>query len=425
MHKQVKPTCKAIASVTGISLQHLLIALPTIVAVPVLFGAIVGLNHDEMLRMTQITILLSGVMTLLHSANHKWIGSNAPMVFGADIAVVAVGIRAASQLNLRAFFMMLGIGALASLLISHLWKRSRKPLTTPVVVASMLIYSITMLPTALDWFLGGVGSPDYGSVRNVLVGTSVLAFTLFLSQYGKGILKYGAIGLGMLFGVTISFPLGLVKWTEYNDKWFSLPELLPYTPTYNQEAAFIVIPIVIVLLVKQFLDLNVYAKQAGLDEESELVLYRKGSKTNALGYILSFLFGALPNSAQPLNLGVQSFLQKKCSQSVIMTGVVLILIGIMPRLSSKLLFIPLPVLGAMGFVLIAALFNMSIETAKQLKWTTKATWILALSFLFGLITLIMPESGFSFNKGVRIILESGICITFFTGVILEFLMPEN
>ncbi len=425
MHKQVKPAYKAIASVTGISLQHLLIALPTIVAVPVLFGAIVGLNHDEMLRMTQITILLSGVMTLLHSVNHKWIGSHAPMVFGADIAVVAVGIRAASQLNLRAFFMMLCLGAIISLGISQLWQRAKKPLTTPVVVASMLIYSITLLPTALDWFLGGVGSPDYGSVRNVLVGTSVLAFTLFLNQYGKGILKYGAIGLGMLFGVTISLPLGLVKWTEYNDRWFSLPEWLPYTPTYNQEAVFIVIPIVIVLLVKQFLDLNVYAKQAGLGEAEELTLFKKGTRTNAVGYLLSFLFGALPTSAQSLNLGMQSFLQKNCNESVVLTGGLLVLIGIMPRLSSKLLFIPLPVLGALGFLLIAALFNMSIETAKQMKWTTKSTWILALSFLFGLITLIMPESGFAFNKGIRIILESGICITFFTGIILEFLMPEN
>lgn len=414
-----------IASCTGIAIQHLLIAIPAIVAVPVLFGAIVGLNHEEMVRMTQMTILLSGLMTLLHSANHKWFGSHAPMVFGADVAVIAVGIRAASQLNLRAFFLILCLGAVLSLLISKLWIRKSRLLSPPVVMASMLIYSLTMMPTALDWFLGGVGAPDYGSVRNVLVGSSVLAFTLFLSQYGKGVLKYGAIGLGMLLGVTISLPLGLVKWSEYNEKWFSLPELMPYTPSFSQEALIIVVPIVIVLLVKQYLDLTFFGIQAGFETEEELKLYQKGSRTNAVGFGLSFLLGALPTSALSLNLGIQSFLQKNCNRSVVMTGVVLVLLGLMPRVSAKLLFIPLPVLGAMGFLLIASLFNLTVIYSKHMRWTVKSTWVLTLSFLFGLMTLVMPETGIAFSKGGRILLESGICVTFFSGLILEFVMPEN
>lgn len=418
-------TVKSILSTFGIALQHVLIALPAIVAVPVLFGAIVGLNYDEVIRVTQISILLSGVMTVMHGMNYKKFGSDAPMIFGADIAVVAVGIRAASQLNLRSFFLVMGVGAFVSWGLSYFWKRRPKVISSSVVVSTMLIYSISLLPVALDWFLGGVGAPDYGSLRNILVGAATLGFTLFLSQYGKGILRYGSIGLGIIFGFTISLPLGMVKWSEYNNQWLSIPEILPYMPSYSADALYIVFPIIIVLLIKQFMDLQIYSKQMGLSDVEEATLFRKGTKTNAIGFALSFLLGAMPTSAQTLNFGVNSFLNRTSKKALMATGFVLILVGLVPKLSSNLLFIPLPVLGAIGFLLIASLFNMTIETAKNIKWSQKSIWVISLSFLFGLITLITPEVGFAFNKGIRILLESGICVTFFTGLFLEFVVPEN
>lgn len=416
---------QGLLSTIGISVQHLLIALPAIISVPVLFGAIIGLNQEEMVRITQISILLSGIMTVLHGLYYRGIGSGAPMVIGADMAVVAVGIRAASMLNLRTFFAMMLIAALGAYLVSILIARGFKLISPSVVLSTMLIYSISFLPVSLDWFLGGVGSPDYGSSRNILVGAAVLSFTLFLNQYGRGILKFGSIGLGMILGFAISLPLGLIKWTTQTGEWISVPKLIPYMPQFSLDTVIFVLPIIIVLIVKQLMDLYMYSKQMGLSQEDETDLLKKGMRTNALGYLLTFIFGGIPTSAQTQNFGVCSFLQVSSKKSIFITGFILIAVGMIPKLTAWLVFIPLPVLGALGLLLIASLFNMSIATAKHFKWSTKAVTVLSLSFLFGLLAIFKPDSGVSINHGFRIILQSGITMSFLSGILLELVIPEN
>lgn len=412
-------------STISISVQHLLIALPAIISVPVLFGAIIGLNQEEMVRIIQISIFISGVMTLLHGIYYKGIGSRAPMVMGADMAIVAVGIRAASMLNLRTFFAMMLIAALGAYLVSLLVSRGFKLISPAVVLSTMLIYSISFLPISLDWFLGGVGSPDYGSTRNILVGAAVLSFTLFLNQYGRGILKFGSIGLGMVLGFAISLPLGLIKWTSQTGAWISMPKLLPYTPEFSLDTVVFVLPIIVVLIVKQLMDLYMYSKQMQLSEEEEQDLLKRGMKTNAIGYLLTFVLGGIPTSAQTQNFGVSSFLQVTSKKSILITGLILMIVGLVPKLAAWLVFIPLPVLGALSMLLIASLFNMSISTVKHFKWTSKAVTVLSLSFLFGLLALFKPDSGVSINQSFRIILQSGITMSFISGILLELVIPEN
>ncbi len=425
MEQENRSHYRSIISTVSISLQHLLIALPAIISVPVLFGAIVGLNQDEMVRITQVSILLSGVMTLLHGVRFKGVGSAAAMVMGADMAVVAVGVRAASVLNLRTFFGMMLIAAGVAYLVSLLMAKGFKLISPAVVLSTMLIYSISFLPVSLDWFLGGVGSPDYGSTRNILVGAAVLSFTLFLNQYGKGILKFGSIGLGMILGFAISLPLGLIKWTSQSGDWLSLPKFVPYMPTFSFDTVLFVIPIIVVLLIKQLMDLYMYSNQMNLSPEEETELLKNGMQTNAIGYLLTFILGGIPTSAQTQNFGVCSFLQEASKKSVFITGLILIVVGMIPKLSAGLVFIPLPVLGALGLLLIASLFNMSIATAKHFKWSNKGVTVLSLSFLFGLLALFKPDSGVTINQGFRIILESGITMSFLCGILLELVIPEN
>lgn len=420
-----KYTKVEIASTIGLTFQHLLIALPAIIAVPVLFGAIVGLSQEEIVQLTQASVLISGAMTILHSIRYKGIGSAAPMVIGADMAIIAIGIRAASQMNLRTFFTMIAMGAIFAWAVAYFLPKRLKLISPPVIVATMLIYSVSFLPIALDWFLGGVGSPDYGSMRNILVGASVLAFTLFLNQYGRGFLKHGSIGLGLIFGFTISLPLGLVKWTASGSSWISLPEVMPYVPTFDSSTVAIVFPILVVLLVKQLMDLFLYAKQTQLSETEEAELIGQGMRTNAVGYLLSALVGGMPTSAQTQNFGINTFLQHTSRPAILLTGVCLIAVGLLPKFSAALVFIPLPVLGAMGFLLVASLFCMTIETAKHIKWSQKGTLVLSLSFLFGLVALLKPESGYSFSQGFRVLFESGITVSFIAGLFLELVIPEN
>lgn len=411
---------------TGVAIQHLLIAMPLIIAIPELFGSSVGLNQAEIIRITQVTILLCGIMTLLHASKHPVLGSNAAMVIGTDLAILAIGIRSASEIRLSTLFGMMILIAMLTWLLSryaHIWY---KYLTPAVLSATLLVYCISFLPVALDWFMGGVGAPDYGNSRNILVGGAVMAFTLFLNQYGKGFLKTGSIGLGIILGFSISVPLGLVKfnWSQQTS-FLAIPEIMPYWPTLDLETMKWILPVLLVVLFKQIMDLSLYAKQIGLNHEEETLLFKKGLKTNALGYGLTFLLGAVPTSSPSQNLGFNAFGRADERSAIIISGVLLIIAGLIPSLAGIFTILPLPVLGAISVLLISALFNLVVTYMTSVKWNHKQLFVGSLAFLLGLLPLIRPEGTQAFGFTGKVILESGICISFLTGMFLELVIPEN
>ncbi|MFR1318710.1 MAG: solute carrier family 23 protein, partial [Peptostreptococcus anaerobius] len=74
------------------------------------------------------------------------------------------------------------------------------PLITGTVVS---LIGITLLPVSIDWAAGGVGSPDYGSLKNLTIAFVIMLFTLFLNHFGKGILSTAAVFIGMIFGYIV------------------------------------------------------------------------------------------------------------------------------------------------------------------------------------------------------------------------------
>lgn len=410
----------------GVAIQHLLIAMPLIIAIPELFGSSVGLNHAEIIRITQVTILLCGVMTLLHTSKNPWIGGRANMLIGTDMAILAIGIRSASEIRLSTLFGTMILVSIITWVLSHYAQVWYKFISPAVMSATLLIYCISFLPVALDWFMGGVGAPDYGNSRNILVGAAVMVFSLFLNQYGKGFLKTGAIGLGIILGVSISVPLGLVNFNAMQGAlFFSLPEVLPYWPTIELETFKWVLPVLLVVLFKQIMDLSIHAKQLGLNEQEETDLVKKGLKANALGYALSFIFGAVPTSSPAQNLGFNAFGQADDRAAIIMSGFLLILAGLIPIIASGFTILPLPVLGAISLLLIATLFNVVVTYMTSIKWNHKQLFVGSLAFIFGLLALIKPEGTQAFGYTGKVILESGLSISFLTGMFLELVIPEN
>lgn len=410
----------------GVAGQNLLIVVPLLIAVPELFGSSVGLNESEILRITQATIFLAGLMTLLHRLSYKYLGSKAKVVIGADLAILAIGIRAASETKVSTLFGIMIFAGIFSWMMGHFVKKWYKFVTPAVLFPTLLLYCISFLPVALDWFMGGVGSPNYGNSQNVLVGAAVLSFTLFLNQYGKGFLKSGAIGLGMIVGMSISLPLGLVNLELARPvHWVTVPEIIPYMPSFELETLKWILPVLIIVIFKQVMDLSMYAKIQGYSKEEELSFLEKGIKTNAVGYGFTFLLGAVPTSVATPTLGFKVFSQADEDASLLIVGLILLLSGCLPMVAFFFTIMPLPVLGAIGFLLIASLFNLIVSRMALIKWDHKALIVASLSFLFGLLSFIRPEGTYVFGHVGSVLFGSSIFVCFLTAMFLELVIPEN
>lgn len=416
---------KNLFRVLSSSIQQLLLVMPLTMAVPGLLGSIMGLNVAEITRITQATMMAAGLMTLIHTYNGKRLGSHAAMVIGADLGVLSIGIKYATDIKIGALMSVILIGSVLAYLLSKSAGLWHKRISPTVIFATLTLYCISFLPTAYDWFLGGAGSPDYGSTRNFLVGAAVLTFTLFINQYGQGYLKKASVGLGILFGFTLSVPIGLVNWQfSLTEVPFEMPSLLPYTPAYDAATLKVAIPVLLLLLLKQLMDLYMFAKLNDLDVQAEQQLIGRGMKSNALGICLGFVLGASTLSTNVQNYGYESFTGEKHRLSVILAGILMIAMGLSPSFSSLTTAIPLPVLGAVGILLMAQLFGTHLKLYRAQKQSSKSMMVLSLSMTIGLLTLFRPDFAYEFNT-LEPLMSSGIFVCFVSGLFLELVIPEN
>lgn len=408
----------------GVALQHLFLVLPVTLSVPELFGSSIGLNNSEMLRLTQMTLMAAGFACMIFALSKS---SKRPLhlIIGADMALLAIGIRAASHMTLSAYFGLLIIGGLISILLSYSTRYWLKWLTPPVLIASMVLYGVSFIPVAMDWLMGGVGSPDYGSHRNLLVGIAVIIFTLFLDQYGKGFIKYGSVGLGFVLGFAMSVPMGLVKWTRNIDvEVLQLPRVFTVWPSFELSTFGWLFPIILLLVLKQVMDLQFIAKQQGLEGEERQALTQVGMRRYSLATFVAAIFGSVGLSASAPNLGFFGMGHQHARKPYLMVSVMLLFLGLSPLVTSILGLVPLPVVGALAIMLIAALMHQTLMLVGTRHWKSKDVQIVGFSVVFGLMAMLKPETVDLFGQSGRIIMESGLGVTFLTALMLQLIIPE-
>ena len=57
---------------------------------------------------------------------------------------------------------------------------------------------LSLYPTAVKYMAGGAGSAEFGGLKNWAVALVTLAVVVALQNFGKGVLKLGAILLNLL-----------------------------------------------------------------------------------------------------------------------------------------------------------------------------------------------------------------------------------
>lgn len=409
----------------GLSLQHILIGMTTIISVPIVFSSILGLSKANQTHLVQMSLLVSGIMTIIHSQGFKKIGARTQCLVGPDTTVLAIAFKSIGQVGLSGFFGILLMGGVLSFGFAKTIKYWYKRISKPLIASVLMVFCIMALPASLDLFLGGIGSPEYGTIRNILIGSSVLTFAMFLYHNGYGFIRNAAVGLSILFGIAISIPLGIFD-TAFIAKNFIFykPLSMSYTPTVELKSLIIFIPGLIVLIFKQIADLIVSSEWLHHTDKDKEELIQNGLYGNTIGYVLSGLFGSLPTSFINQNLGLAMLINDRNKRTTVLAGIVLCLLSLMPNFVSILLLIPAPIIGAVMLITLTALMQLSFIMIKSMEWHPKNSMILCFSTLTGIIGFIHPEAVESFPITIQLFFESGITMAVFCGVILQIVIPE-
>ncbi|MFR1708717.1 MAG: uracil-xanthine permease family protein [Clostridium sp.] len=405
-------------------IQHIFAAFGGIVVVPLVIASALGFDGNITTALISATILASGLATIIQAKGFGAVGSRVACIMGTDFTFVSPAISVGTVLGLPGIIGATILGAFFEIILSYFIKPLMK-LFPPIVTGTVVcLIGLTLLPVSIDWAAGGVGAVDYGSMKNLSIAMFVLIFTLILNRYGKGMVSSASILIGMVAGYVLCIPLGLVDFTAIKEaSWISFPKIFEYGVTFDMKALIAFIPAYFVTTIETVGCLKAIGETSQIEMEERRV--GAGVLADGIGSMLGGVVGSFPNTTFSQNVGLIPLTKVASKHVAIMAGIIMVILGFLPKLAGLISGIPQPVLGGVGVVMFGTVAAAGIKTLSRVKLTERNLLIIATSIALGLGVTFRPEVIAQLPEGLKMIFSSGISTGTITALILNLVLKED
>ncbi|HFI6960581.1 TPA: uracil-xanthine permease family protein, partial [Escherichia coli] len=371
-------------------LQHIFAAFGGIIVVPLVIATSLGFDSKVTTALISASILGSGLATIIQAKGVGKVGARVACIMGTDFTFVSPAISVGSVLGLPGIIGATILGSLFEVILSFFIKPLMKffpPLVTGTVVA---LIGLTLLPVSIDWAAGGAGSANYASLENLAVAMFVLVITLLLNNYGKGMISSASILIGIVVGYIVCIPLGLVDFTPVKEaSWLSFPKILEFGVTFDAKAVMAFIPAYFVATIGTVGCLKAIGETSNIDIGDKRVA--AGVLSDGVGSALGGLVGSCPNTSFSQNIGIISLTKVASRHVAVMAGILLVILGFLPKVAAIITGIPNPVLGGVGIMMFGTVAAAGIRTLSNIKLTERNLLIIAISMGLGLGVTFRPD----------------------------------
>ena len=423
-----------------LGLQHVLVMYAGAVAVPLIIGRALKLSPEQVAYLISADLFCCGVVTLIQSLGAtQWFGIRLPVMMGVSFASVAPMVAMANTTPGAPgaqiiFGAIIGAGVLSMLLAPVMSRMLRffPPVVTGTIIA---VIGITLMRIGIGWaggalptikknvdgVMGDFPNPAFGHPENLAIAAVVLVAILMISRFAKGFLGNIAVLLGIVIGAIIAALLGkLNTGLIANAPWFGL--VYPFQfgmPTFDFWSILTMCIVMIVVMVESTGMFLALGEMTGKNVDSKELT--KGLRADGVGTVLGGIMNTFPYTSYSQNVGLVGVTGVRSRWVAVAGGVILLILGLIPKLASIFGAIPLSVLGGAGLVMfgMVAATGIRILAAVDYKTNRNNLMIVALGIGFGMLTLIAPNFFEAFPKQLKPLLESGILLTTIVTVALN------
>lgn len=405
-------------------LQHIFAAFSGIVVVPLVISGSLGFDSKMTTSLISASILAAGIATIIQARGIGRVGSRVACIMGTDFTFVSPAISVGSTLGMPGIVGATILGSFFEIILSFFIKPLMKlfpPLVTGTVVC---LIGLTLLPVSIDWAAGGSGALDYGSLLNVSIAMLVMIVTLILNRYGKGLVSSASILIGMLVGYLVCIPLGMVDFTPVAEaSWFAMPNILEYGVVFDWKAVLAFIPAYFVITIETVGCLKAVGETSQIEMDDKKI--GSGILADGVGSIVGGLVGSFSNTSFSQNVGLISLTKVASKHVAVMAGILLVCLGLFPKLAGVINGIPQPVLGGVGLVMFGMVAAAGIKTLSRVELTDRNLLIIATSMALGLGVTFRPDFIGQLPEALQMIFSSGISTGTIVALILNLLLKED
>jgi uric acid transporter len=452
----------------ALGLQHVLVMYAGAIAVPLIVGRALKLTPEQVALLISADLFACGIVTLIQSLGMtSWFGIRLPVMMGVTFAAVGPMVAFANAMpgvdGARAIFgAIIGAGVISMVIAPIVSKLLRffPPVVTGTIIA---IIGISLMRVGVGWAMGGpanlaqsvdvpklvamvdgakaaaaaasvaapalklpgpipmVNNPNYGALDNMAVAGAVLVFILLLVKYTKGFVANISVLLGIVAGCAVAIAMGKMNFDKVGKAhWFDV--VTPFAfgmPTFDLVMILTMTLVMIVVMIEStgmFLALSdITGKKIGQPELAA------GLRTDGLGTLIGGIFNTFPYTSFSQNVGLVGVTGVKSRWVCVAGGVIMLVLGLIPKMAALVESIPTFVLGGAGLVMfgMVAATGIRILSTVDYKGNRNNLYIVALSIGFGLIPLVAPRWTQQMSHTLHPLLESGILLTAVAALVLN------
>ena len=402
-------------------LQHVLAMYAGAVAVPLIIAAAAGLTQAQTAFLINADLFTCGIATLLQTLGIWKIGIKIPVIQGVTFAAVTPMVIMAKTGGMTLIFGSVIVAGLFTFLAAPFFSRLIR-FFPPIVTGTIItIIGISLLPVGVNWAAGGVGNKNYGSLSYIMIAAIVLLAILLINRFFKGFVSHIAVLLGLLVGLVVAIPMGLVNFSGVEKAdWFGIttPFFFGY-PTFEAGAIIAMILVMLVVMVESTGDFlaigELVGKKIGQEELTA------GLRADGLATALGGVFNAFPYTAFAQNVGLVALTGVKSRFVVATSGLILVVLGLFPKMATIIASLPTPVLGGAGIAMFGIVAATGIKTLAKVDFEKNVhnLFIVAISIGIGLIPVVAPNFFKLFPSWSQTIMHSGITLGSIAAILLN------
>lgn len=375
----------SVAEMLPCALQHVLASFAGIITPAILIAATFGFTPEQRADIIQVALILSALDTALQAfAPFRRIGGNLPIVMGVSFAFLPALQAMGATFSFGALLGGEIVGGAAAILFG-LFYGKLKGLFPPVVTGTVIFtIGVSLYPTAIKYMAGGEGTPLWGTPSAWIVALVTFAVVFGLNNFGKGTIKLGSVFFGMVVGIVVSIPFGMLDISSVGSaSLFAFPKLMPYEIEFVPEVCITLAVVYPMVAIQVIGDVSAACLGAmdRIPEEREL---SGAIVSQGLTSIVSAFIGGLPTSALGQNVGIIVSNKVVNKWVFVIVAAIFAAAGLLPQFSALLTAIPQPVIGGATVGVFGTITMNGIRMFTKDGLTPRTTTIVGTSVVFGL-----------------------------------------
>ena len=453
-----------------LGLQHVLVMYAGAVAVPLIVGRALKLEPADVAFLISADLFVCGIVTLIQSLGAtQWFGIRLPVMMGVTFAAVGPMVAMANAQGgsegARAIFGAIMAAGVISMLIAPFISRMLRFFPPVVTGTIILVIGVSLMRIGINWIFGNpvgptapqivdpahaawltavtegitagsvtgvpempaglalaakMNNPAYAPLGNILISAIVLVSILLIARFGRGFVANISVLLGIVIGGLIAIATGAMTFTKVGEAaWFGL--ITPFhfgMPSFDPVMIVTMTLVMIVVMIESTGMFLALGDMTGRKVDRPML--SAGLRTDGLGTLIGGIFNTFPYTSFSQNVGLVGVTGVRSRFVCVAGGIILILLGLVPKMGALIESIPTMVLGGAGIVMFGMVAATGIRILAGVDFAKNRNnlFIVAVSLGFGMIPLIAPNFKIWMPHDLHPLIESGILLASVAAVAL-------